>query len=859
MARFAVDQCARRLALAALFLTAISVCARAQAPGALNGIILDPSGRVIAGATVVLRQPRPAVRLTEHTDSRGLFSFPRLSAGLYTMDVAFSGFTSFKKSVRITAGHQSQERIVLSIAATRSEVTVTAAAQTAAVEPDANANAVTLNSSVITTLPVLNNDYLAELLRFLAPEDIATSGPSLRVNGVGAENASVAPSAIASIKIGKDPYDAEYARPGKGRIAVTTKTGSRHYHGSADFLFRDSDLNARNPFASARAPERRGQFDGTLGGPVGSGTATTFLVSADLDYDDLQAAVFARGLEGTIKGNVPTPSRNGVFSGLIEHHFSDMDTATIFFSHTSDLAENSGVGGLVLPSAGTDVRVGQDRIVFGQQIVLSSSLVNQFHLLADYDTGSTVSLQPEPKIVVQGAFTGGGAQADESRNEEHVDLNELLLYSRGKHLLKFGFDVPHWGRVGIFDRQNTAGTFTFANLSAFASSAPLSYAAQFGDGDFNYMEEVLGAFVQDDYHVRPNLVLSAGLRYDWQDIFSNSSDFAPRFSFAYSPGKGGTVVRGGVGVFYDRTGDGPETYLLAFGRQRLRQVLAIDPTYPAPLGPGSDLADLPYNLVQLSPAFQTPAILQYSFAVEHPLARDTTLVVTYIGSHSYHLFRSLDLNQPLPPLYAAQPNPAISTLQEIESDGHGASDTIEVSLRRKVTKYFTGLADYRLGWAWDDTGGIFYFPPNSYDLAGEWGPSDTDERQRFDLLGTFRSGKLVNLGVALNFHSGLPYTMTTGLDAYNDGRADARPLGVPRNSLRGPGYADVDLRWSHGFVLGRGQKKSGRTATIAVDAFNAFNRVNYTAFVGDLASPFFGNAVSAFPARQLQVSLAFTF
>lgn len=856
MARFAVDRCAHRLALATLLLATISVCARAQASGALNGLVLDPSGRVIVGATIVLRQPRSAVRLTEHTDSRGHFSFPRLSAGLYTMNVALSGFTSFAKSVRITAGHQSQQRVVLSIAATSSEVTVTAAAQTAAVEPDANANAVTLNSSVITTLPVLNNDYLAELLRFLAPEDIATSGPSLRVNGVGAENVSVAPSAIASIKIGKDPYDAEYDRPGKGRIAVTTKAGNRHYHGSADFLFRDSALDARNPFASARAPERRSQFDGTLGGPVGSGASTTFLASADFDYDDLQAAIFARGLEGAIQENVPTPSRDGVFSGLIEHRFSDTDSATFFFSHTSDLAENSGLGGLVLPSAGTDVRVGQDRIILGQQIVLSPSLVSQFHLLADYDTGSTVSLQPGPKIIVQGAFTGGGAQADVSRNEEHVDLNELLLYSHGKHLLKFGVDVPHWGRVGIFDRQNTAGTYTFSNLDAFASSAPLSYVAQFGDGDFNYMEEVFGAFVEDDYHVRHNLVLSAGLRYDWQDIFSNADNFAPRFSFAYSPGKGGTVVRGGAGVFYDRTGDAPETYLLAFGGDRLRQVLAIDPTYPLPLG---NQADLPYNVVQLSQAFQTPTILQYSLAVEHPLARDTTLAVTYIGSHSYHLFRSLDLNQPLPPLYAARPNPAISTLQEIESDCHGASDTVEVSLRRKVTKYFSGLADYRLGWAWDNTGGIFYFAPNTYDLAGEWGPSDTDERQRFDLLGTFRSGKLVNLGVALNFHSGLPYTMTTGLDAYNDGRADARPPGVPRNSLRGPGYADVDLRWSHAFTLERRKKNSGRTATLAVDAFNVFNRVNYTAFVGDLASPFFGDAVSAFPARQMQMSLAFNF
>lgn len=858
MVRFAVCRYARRLALAASLLTTIAVSAHAQTAGALNGIVLDPSGRIIVGATVALRQPRSPVRLTEHTDSRGRFSFSQLAAGTYTIGVTFSGFSDFTAPVRITdEGNTPPLRIVLSVAATSSEVTVTAGSQSATVEPDANANAVALNSATITALPILNNDYLAALLRFLAPVDIATGGPSLRVNGVRAENVSVAPSAIASIKIGKDPYDAEYSSPGKGRIDVKTKSGSRHYHGSADLLFRDSSLDARNPFALAKAPERRTQFDGTLGGPLGSGIATTFLISATYDLDNLQAAVSAAGLDGAIQESFPTPNRNGVVSAQVDHRFSDTNTATISFSHTSQTEDGSGVGGLVLPSAGTNATVGQERVVFGQQIILSPSLVSQFHLLADYDTAATVSLQSGPKLVVQGAFTGGGAQADYSKNEEHVDLNELLLYSHGKDQLKFGIDVPHWGRVGIFDRQNTAGTFTFANLGALASSTPLSYAAQFGDGDFNYMEEVFGAFVQDDYHVRHNLVVSAGLRYDWQDIFSNADDLAPRFSFAYSPGKGGTVLRGGVGIFYDSTGDAPESYLLLFGGQRLRQVLAIAPAYP--LGPGADLADLPPNLVQLSPGFRTPSILQYSFAIERTLAQETTLAVTYTGSHSYHLFRSHDLNQPLPPLYAARPDPAIGTLQQFESDGRGISNTFEVTLRRQVTKYFTGLADYRLGWAFDDTGGIFYFPPNSYDLTGEWGPSDTDERQRFDLLGTIRSGKLLNLGVALSFHSGAPYTMTTGLDAYNDGRADARPPGVSRNSLRGPGYADVDLRWSHAFALQRNKKDSGRTATLAVDAFNALNRVNYGAFVGDLGSPFFGRAVSALPARQLQLSLAFKF
>lgn len=70
-----------------------------------------------------------------------------------------------------------------------------------------------------------------------------------------------------------------------------------------------------------------------------------------------------------------------------------------------------------------------------------------------------------------------------------------------------------------------------------------------------FYEKIINFFVQDDFCVRPNLMISAGLRRDWQNYFCDNNNFTPRFSFAYSPRVGGkTVLRGGVGFFYDRTG-----------------------------------------------------------------------------------------------------------------------------------------------------------------------------------------------------------------------------------------------------------------------------------------------------------------
>jgi len=89
--------------------------------------------------------------------------------------------------------------------------------------------------------------------------------------------------------------------------------------------------------------------------------------------------------------------------------------------------------------------------------------------------------------------------------------------------------------------------------------------------------------------------------------------------------------------------------------------------------------------------------------------------------------------------------------------------------------------------------------------------------------------------------------------------ANARPPGVPRNSLQGPGYADVDRRWSRDFYLSRAKKDKGAVATLGVDAFDLLNHVNYQGYVGVLTSPFFGKPISAQPSRRLQVSFRFRF
>jgi hypothetical protein len=141
----------------------------------------------------------------------------------------------------------------------------------------------------------------------------------------------------------------------------------------------------------------------------------------------------------------------------------------------------------------------------------------------------------------------------------------------------------------------------------------------------------------------------------------------------------------------------------------------------------------------------------------------------------------------------------------------------------------------------------------------EWSRADFDARHRLNLLGNITPGKGFNLGVALSLNTGTPYSITTGRDQNHDGLASDRPAGVSRNSLQGPGYAGLDLRWSRDFFLLRSKKEKGPAITPALDSFNVLNRVNYSAYVGNLSSPFFGKPVAANPSRRLQLSIRFRF
>jgi hypothetical protein len=634
------------------------------------GVVVDPSGAAIVGAQVTLSRNGISSPLTR-TDDSGNFRFDNLNPGDYQLDVQHEGFRETAKTLSVGIRSSSPLRIVLPISVRNEQIDVEADASAPRVSTEIaqNQNANTVDGAALDRVPVFDQDYVTTLSRFLDESAIGTNGVSLVVNGVEANGPGVTASAVKEVKINQNPYSALFSRPGRARLEITTKSGTPEFHGSMNFMFRDSLFNASNPFATVKPSEQRRYYEGSLTGPLGKSKKTTFLLSLDRDEDDQQAIVVAEGVNGSINENVPNPTRHFFGSGRVFRDLGKGDLFWIGYSYERKTVMNQGVGGTVLREAGTDLKFQEHEINVSYLHVFSQKWLNHLRFLVGHFDTPTTSLNSNAQIVVSGAFTGGGAQADSRRTEYHFDGTDIVSYVEGKHELKFGIDVPDISRRGMDDFTNTEGTYTFGSLAAYEAGQPSTYVIQHGQGHLVFLEKILSGFVEDNIRLKSNFSVSLGMRYYWQNYFHDDpNNFAPRAGFAYAPSTNGkTVIRGGAGVFYDRTGPRPIADLLHFNGVNLLRFIIDNPTYPAT---PSSRVGVPTSVVVLDPRARIPFTAQYSIGIEHQVTQKSTFSATYVGSHGTDLFRSVDANAPPPPARLNRPNPNLGQEREIQSEGY---------------------------------------------------------------------------------------------------------------------------------------------------------------------------------------------
>jgi Carboxypeptidase regulatory-like domain len=288
------------LGVTALLSASIS---RADITGSISGVITDPSGAVIPGATVTAIAASTNTEHTTVTDSKGFYSFPALNVDHYNVSARQAGFRDFlDKNVAIDAN--SQIRVDIKMQLGNVADTVTVLSDALQVETESTQLGDLIPGSQIISMPLDGRSYidLMALQPGVSPyQGMSTdvigiggsgvsggltngtqsvngsraTGNGFMVNGADAEEgvlngAAIIPNldSIAQFRILTSNFNAEYGNFGGGLINVVTKSGTNEFHGDLFNFLRNTDLDARNYYAPTRGVYIQNQFGGTIGGPI---------------------------------------------------------------------------------------------------------------------------------------------------------------------------------------------------------------------------------------------------------------------------------------------------------------------------------------------------------------------------------------------------------------------------------------------------------------------------------------------------------------------------------------------------------------------------------------------------------------
>ena len=423
--------------------------------------------------------------------------------------------------------------------------------------------------------------------------------------------------AVAEVQVITNQFSAEYGRASGGRVNLRTRAGTKNLHGRVFYFFRDEALDANTFFNNARGlqrlPLQQHNPGFTLGGPIalrklfgaqdaGAAQPRTFFFAA-YEYNTLRdttlidtlvpvaanprfplpppTTLAGRRVEAaaTTAPNQPaelapyivpvnTPLREHTLSARLDHNFTDTHNGALMLQLGRSRNLRQFSGGARLADALQGRTRDTDALAYTDNFVFSPRAVNQLRAQVSRLTPALKTRASDTRPVVlitlddplpaadpanrAGTLVAGSSTAGATdRRETRWQLQDALTLLSGAHAMKLGGDLQRV-RSTFIDLADATGTYNFTSAADFLANSPARFRQRFNTE--STQRNLYGAvFLQDEWRVRPNLLLSAGLRYERETILHDTNNFAPRLALAYDPtGTGKTIVRLGAGIFYNR-------------------------------------------------------------------------------------------------------------------------------------------------------------------------------------------------------------------------------------------------------------------------------------------------------------------
>ena len=608
--------------LAAL-ITFFIVAAAPMQGGSIRGKIvadIPDQRRALPGVIVNLSGERLGdKKLQTVTDFEGAYSFTGLLAGEYVLSVEYQGFKKYEKSISIQIDATVEHDALLQPVPVSETVTVTDDRTEASRTESTTPSVITQQS--LRDAPLIDQKFQDALP--LLPGVVRGPDGNLNIKGTRPSQSGILVSslnvtdpwtgtpaielpleAVETVQVHSNPYSAEYGKFTGAVTTIETRSGSNDLR----YLFtgvlprprwRDGSL-----FGIGAATPRI-----AVGGPIKKDKLFFFQsleyrfvrtnVPSLEDLDERQRDIqresfdsFSR-LDYVINSNNRLTASFSIFPQKQEYFnlntFNPSDTTANFHQRGWFLAFN-------------------EQATFKSGGLLQSSFsVKQFDGDIFGNSGAPYEITPDRNF-------GGwfDRQHRESRRYELLEIYNFAPHTwHGSHSFKTGINYSYT-------------TFTGSDRSApvrivRADGTTYQQIVFFGTGDLEQNQHEISAFVQNKWQVNSHVVLDLGLRYD-RDRIGRENNFAPRFGLVLVPVVNGrTVIRGGVGLFYDKI----SLSVGSFAQYQDFAVVTLDSN-------GAMRVDGPRLFLNTPPSdFKNPYSLAWNAQVDHEINQRLMLRLGY--------------------------------------------------------------------------------------------------------------------------------------------------------------------------------------------------------------------------------------
>lgn len=937
----------RRLIFAwGLVLSVGASAAAGQSYSELRGRAADEQGAVMPGVTIVVRNQDSGTFREVVTGTDGSYLVTALLPGVYEISAELPGFKKFiRRDVRMAVGEATTITVRLEIGAL--EETITVSGVSPLVDLTSKTVGGNVDNAELVETPVGNRNtmaYMALLPGVVASESTSWGADSVSINGQPFTNTQFALDggfnndmwnggsggaqvrtpieSVGELQVQTSQYDAEMGWGTGGVLNAISKQGTNSFRGSAFFFDQESEFTKKDYFTDQFGLEKpdetqQRQWGGALGGPVVRNKAHFFVNVERVTQDRPVTVNIATRPEFT--KNVIWKDR--VWNALtrFDHQINanhtwafrwlqewspqsdQLTTATrteamreketdVDWTYSGSI--NSVIGGTKVNTI--RLHVTQEDVFFG-----NPGLFENGRIQADLP----------PTLDYLTFFDQQSARASRRKDRTYGfdDTFAWFLPNKaGDHDLKFGLQYVY-APLLFQDQGNMNGTFIFNTDLDFDANNPRTYPERLqirvpGSIEFTLPGHFIGLFFQDKWKVNSRTTLNLGLRYDLENIkvserdnpaFADASDnpvdmnnISPRVGATYTlDDEGLSVVRGGVGLFYQKTPFGPLGNFMSNGvfADSFNVLFPADGVDPGPsrgqlptdpflvngpvvnrallnqdFPPGTQARNVGDVFLD-NPDRKSAYALQYTVGYERQLFGDMAVTVDYVRSENRDQLMRKNLNPPTRTSTGrtapvTRPNPAFAqNVWQPVNVGEYTYNALQLQLNKRFSRGYSYRVSYTRSRARGNSDGVVaaIIPTQVGDdlnLDANIGLTDNDRPHIVSVNGMVEVPGLRGLTVSplLRYMSGQPFSViSSSFDLNQNGRTDDEflPAGTLNgtgennhtvdniggsNGARGPDFFALDVRVSYAIPL-----QGTRRLQLVGEIFNLTDRANFTNPAGD--------------------------